>query len=94
MLLAPGLQIKFQELNAITSVHISLIYWMKVKLSCTEGDETITRSCPLKRKSSDLLIEFGQCEREKCEWWSTFFKECSVTALGFIGFELLKIREA
>ncbi|MFA7171311.1 MAG: hypothetical protein WC180_04930, partial [Candidatus Paceibacterota bacterium] len=67
---------------------------MKVKLSCTEGDETITRSCPLKRKSSDMLIEFGQCEREKCEWWSTFFKECSVTALGFIGFELLKIREA
>ncbi len=66
---------------------------MKVKLSCTVGDETIARLCPLKRRSNAMIIEFGQCEQDKCEWWSTFFKECSITALGFIGFELMKMRE-
>lgn len=53
----------------------------------------MARLCPIKRIDKQYYVEFGECDREKCEWWSTFFKECSVTALGFIGFELMKLRK-
>lgn len=31
--------------------------------------------CPLKMMSDG---QFGRCDREKCSWWSTVYRKCSI----------------